>query len=149
MNRMPKTNWPEASFGRSPMPLWVVIALLPLIVIWTLPQTVIGLLLALYQRTQGHLIHLYRFGPFLFIVVRSAPPIKRGVRGISLGVVVFSDHFVILKHEFCHLLSGLWLAWFYLPVYSMEYRLFGHARSPHERVTNWFEKRLNWCWKVV
>ena len=111
-----------------------------------MPQTLAGLLIGLYHRTQGHRFYLYRFGPFLFIVMRVAAPKSSG---ISLGVVVFSSHCTILKHEFCHLLSGLWLTWLYLPVYGLEYLIVGHSRSPHERVTNWFEEKLNWRWQII
>ena len=149
MNRHIFSSWPASSFGQSPMPLWFIISIFPAIVIWTLPQTLIGLFIALYYRIQGHSIYLYLFGPFMFVVVPTTSPTSRSIRGISLGVVVFSDHYIILKHEFCHLLSGMWLSWFYLPVYGIEYRIVGHSRSPHERLTNWFEKHLNWGWKVV
>jgi hypothetical protein len=64
-------------------------------------------------------------------------------------VVVFAESPSILKHEFCHLFSGLWLSWAYLPVYGLEYGLLGHARSPHERLTCRLERSIGWGWRLV
>ena len=98
-------------------PLWVALALVPLVAVWTLPQTLAGLGFALYRRLQGRRIHAYQLGPFLFLVVRARGPASAG---ISLGLVVFADRPPILKHEFCHLFTALWLSWLYLPVYAAE-----------------------------
>lgn len=140
------TAWENRGAGRQPWPLIASSLLLPVLVLHTLPQTLVGLVVALYRWLQGHRPVLYRFGPFLFIVVRARGP---GPRGISLGVVVFSETPDILKHEFCHLFTGLWLSWAYLPVYGLEYLILGHDRSPHERITVKFERDLDWAWWVV
>ncbi len=125
---------------------WPGALLLPLLVVWTLPQTLAGLVFAVRRRAQGHRLHLYAFGPFLYLVVRAPGPLTAG---ISLGVVVFSSSPRILKHEFCHLVTGLWLSWLYLPVYGIEYLLVGHDRSPHERLTCWLDRRLPWRWRCL
>jgi hypothetical protein len=111
-----------------------------------LPQTLAGLGVALLRRREGHRPTLCRFGPFLFVVVRTPGPLSAG---ISLGVVVFAETHEILKHELCHLITGLWLSWIYLPVYGLEYLFVGHRRSPHERITCWLERRVTWGWWVV
>ena len=56
---------------------------------------------------------------------------------------------VILTHEFCHLYTGLWLGWLYLPVYGLEYLIAGHGRSPHERLTMRFEERNRYTWRPL
>ena len=140
----PAGNPIEPHPSRDPAPRAVSVGLTLPLLIWTLPQTAAGLLFALLRRRQGHRFELYRFGPFLYLVMPCRGP---GVAGISLGLIVFSESRSILKHEFCHLLTGLWLSWLYLPVYGLEYATVGHRRSPHERITNWFEKRLAWGWR--
>ncbi len=115
-------------------------------VAWTLPQTLGGVALAAMARLRGVRGAWYRFGPFLFHVVPTAPPASRG---ISLGVVVLADDPSILTHELCHLYSGLWLSWLYLPVYGLEYLLLGHERSPHERITVWLEQRCRLAWRRI
>lgn len=139
-------SWENLEATRQPWPLIASSLLFPVLALHTLPQTVVGLVVAFYRWLQGHRPVLYRFGPFLFIVFRARGP---GPRGISLGVVVFSETPDILKHEFCHLLTGLWLSWAYLPVYGLEYLILGHDRSPHERITVKFERDLDWAWRVV
>lgn len=109
-----------------------VLVVTPVLLAWTLPQTLAGLAFAIVRRVQGHRVQLYLFGPFLFLVVPARGPTSAG---ISLGLVVFACRTDILKHEFCHLLTALWLGWLYLPIYGLEYLLFGHDRSPHERLT--------------
>ena len=69
--------------------------------------------------------------------------------GVSLGLVVLADRPSILTHEFCHLYTGLWLTWLYLPVYGLEYLIAGHARSPHERLTVRFEERTRNAWRPL
>jgi hypothetical protein len=140
------SSWSESPSGSAPAPLPLAAALLPLLVAWTLPQTLAGAALALRARRQGHRGAFYRFGPFLFYVVPCAPPASRG---ISLGAVVFADHPSILTHEFCHLYTALWLSWLYLPVYGLEYALVGHERSPHERLTRRFERDCRRRWLRV
>jgi hypothetical protein len=136
----------DAHAGEPP-PAWPITALLfPCVVLWTLPQTVAGLAYAAIKRVRGHAVRLYRFGPFLYVVVPSAPVASRG---ISLGVVVFADHPSILTHEFCHLYTAAWLGWLYLPVYGLEYLVLGHSRSPHERLTERFEARSRLAWRRV
>jgi hypothetical protein len=117
--------------------------LLPLVAAWTLPQTLAGLGFALWHRARGAPLLAYAFGPFLYLVVPRAPP---SGRGISLGVIVLAEHPAILTHEFCHLYSGLWLGWLYLPVYGLEYLAQGHERSFHERATCWFERSTRRGW---
>jgi len=117
--------------------------LLPVIIVWTLPQTLAGLVLALWHRLRGTPVFLYAFGPSLFFVVPTPPPASCG---ISLGAVVFADRPEILTHEFCHLYTGLWLGWLYLPVYGLEYLVLGHDRSFHERVTCRFERTTRQGW---
>jgi hypothetical protein len=108
-----------------------------LFVAWTLPQTLAGAALALAARLRGSRGDWYRFGPFLFYVMRAAPPASRG---ISLGAVILCEDPTILVHEMCHAFTALWLSWAYLPVYGLEYLIVGHARSPHERLTVRFER---------
>jgi hypothetical protein len=120
--------------------------LVPLLLLWTLPQTLAGLAFVLLRRAQGHRTRFYLFGPFLFLVVSARGPMTSG---ISLGMVVFACTPAILKHEFCHLLTGLWLSWLYLPVYGLEYLIVGHDRSPHERLTCRFERTVPWRWQPV
>ncbi len=135
--------WPKACRGKAPAPLGVGLLLTPLMVLWTLPQTTVGLVYACYKRLRGQRWQLYGFGPFLFVVVPAAPWASQG---ISLGLVVFADRASILTHEFCHLYTALWLGWAYLPVYGLEYGLVGHDRSPHERLTCRFERRCTRAW---
>lgn len=120
------------------------LAIAPWIALWTLPQTLVGLAYAVIKGVRGVRPMLYRFGPFLFLVIPDAPLASSG---ISLGVVVLADRSAILTHEFCHLYTGLWLSWLYLPVYGLEYLLVGHDRSPHERLTCRFERRTRWAWR--
>ncbi len=133
-----------ASAGRRPpaWPLLVALLLAPLMLLWTLPQTMVGLAIFLLRRLQGHRARLYRFGPFLFLVTHSRGPLSSG---ISLGLLVFAETPGILRHEFCHLFTALWLAWLYLPAYGIEYAALGHDRSPHERLTCWLERRIKWA----
>ena len=51
--------------------------------------------------------------------------------------------------ELCHLYTALWLTWLYLPVYGLEYLIFGHVRSPHERATVHFERQTRRTWRQV
>lgn len=120
--------------------------LLPLLLVWTLPQTLVGLCFAAYRLAQGHRLQIHQFGPFLFLVVPAAGPLSAG---ISLGLVVFASSPRILKHEFSHLITALWLTWLYLPVYGLEYLIVGHDRSPHERLTCWLERRLPWVHRAI
>ena len=138
-------SWSEAP-GVPPAPLGLAMALFPFVVLWTLPQTIGGLALALHARLRGHRGAWYRFGPFLYYVVPCAPPASRG---ISLGVVVLSEDASILTHEFCHIYTALWLSWLYLPVYGLEYLIVGHERSPHERMTVRFERRNRRGWTRI
>jgi hypothetical protein len=117
------------------------VLLTPLLLVWTLPQTLAGLAFAIVRRAQGHPARLYLFGPFLFLVIPAPGPWSAG---ISLGLVVLACREEILKHECCHLLTGLWLSWLYLPVYGLEYLLVGHDRSPHEQITCRFERSVTW-----
>lgn len=137
-------DWPHSSPGRPPWPLPATLLLVPFLALWTLPQTLAGLLVCLLRVVQGHRPRLYRFGPFLFLVIRARGPLSSG---ISLGLVVFSQVPEILKHEFCHLFTALWLCWLYLPVYGVEYALFGHDRSPHERLTCRLERTVDWGYR--
>jgi len=132
--------------GRDPWPTALTVLLFPLFALWTLPQTLVGLAYAIVQRRRGHRPHLYVFGPFLFVVIRAHGPKSPA---ISLGVVVFTESPGFLKHELCHILTGLWLTWLYLPVYGIEYLVFGHDRSPHERLTCHFERELEWGYRHV
>ncbi|MBN1947067.1 MAG: hypothetical protein JW797_15435 [Bradymonadales bacterium] len=136
-------GWVCESNRCDPWPLWISLSLLPLLVLWTLPQTLVGLVLALVRKAQGSAIHRVRFGPFLFLV---SPGGSIGGGGISLGLVVLADTPTLLTHEFCHLYTGLWLSWLYLPVYGLEYLILGHHRSYHERATCWFERRNRRSW---
>ena len=138
-------SWERAP-GTAPWPLRFAIPLFPLVALWTLPQTIGGIALALHARMRGHRGAWYRFGPFLYYVVPCAPPASRG---ISLGVVVLSEDASILTHEFCHIYTALWLSWLYLPVYGLEYATVGHERSPHERMTVRFERRNRRGWERV
>jgi hypothetical protein len=142
--RSPRWPWPQGRGGEPPWPLSAALAALPVLALWTLPQTLVGLCYALLKRLQGHRWMGYRFGPFLFLVVPSAP---LGAQGICLGLVVLADHPGLLTHEFCHIYSGLWLSWIYLPVYGLEYLILGHDRSPHERLTCRFERESRRAWK--
>jgi len=117
--------------------------LVPPLLVWTLPQTLAGLVFAAWRRLQGHRLEAYRFGPFLYLVVPAPGPLSPG---ISLGLVIFASTPDLLKHEFCHLVTALWLSWLYLPVYGLEYLIIGHDRSPHERLTCRFERTIPWSW---
>jgi len=139
-------GWERLAGRREPWPLITSALLLPLLTVWTLPQSLTGLVVALYRRIRGEWVGFYRFGPFLFVVVRARFP---WTRGISLGTVVFAETPDILKHEFCHLFTGLWLSWTYLIVYGLEYLIVGHERSLHERTTVRIERALDWSWEVV
>ena len=145
--RPPHASWSRSASGEEPAPLALAVALLPLVVAWTLPQTLAGSAFALWSRLRGCRGRWYRFGPFLFFVVARPPPFSRG--GISLGAVVFAEDPSLLTHEFCHVYTALWLAWLYLPAYGLEYLLFGHDRSPHERATVRFERRCRRAWVRV
>ena len=136
-------RWRGPTPGKPPWPLPLALAFAPFVAAWTLPQTLAGLVFAAVRRAQGHPVGLYRFGPFVYVVVPS-----EGVAsaGISLGVVVFAVRPEILTHELCHLYTGLWLSWAYLPVYGLEYLLLGHERSWHERLTCRFEKANKTSW---
>ena len=114
--------------------------------VWTLPQTLAGLVFVVVRVAQGARLDLCAFGPFAFLVVHAPGPSSSG---ISLGVVVFASSRSILKHEFSHLVTGLWLSWLYLPVYGVEYLCLGHDRSPHERITCWLSDRLPWRWRCL
>jgi hypothetical protein len=138
--------WLGPSPGRPPAHPALAIVLLPLLVAWTLPQTLAGLALALLRKAQGHPWWLYRFGPFVYLVV-PAPSIASA--GISLGVIVLADRSSILTHEFCHLYTGLWLGWLSLPVYGLEYLILGHDGSLHERATCGFAERNERSWVRV
>lgn len=140
----PAAPWPQRCAGSAPWPLALALAVLPALALWTLPQTLVGLCYAVLRRLQGHRWMVYRFGPFIFLVVPSAP---RGARGISLGLVVLAQDWSLLTHEFCHVYSALWLGWLYLPTYGLEYVAFGHDRSPHERLTCHFERRCRSAWR--
>lgn len=137
-------RWSRGPEGHAPWPRWAALALAPLIAFWTLPQTLAGLALALWHRGRGAPWWIYQFGPFVFLVVPASPPASAG---ISLGLVVLSERPEILTHEFCHLYTALWLSWLYLPVYGAEYALLGHARSPHERLTERFERNTRLAWR--
>ena len=128
---------------RRPWPLTLAAALVPALALWTLPQTLVGLAVAGLRAAQGSRRRLVRFGPFLQLLVHAPGP---GTAGISLGVVAFADRPSLIRHELCHLITGLWLGWAYLPVYGLEYLLVGHDRSPHERLTCHFERTLPWVW---
>ena len=78
-------------------------ALVPLIGLVTLPQTLVGLALAGFRRFQGYAWEGYRFGPFLFLVVHAPGPRSAG---ISLGLVVLASSPLLLKHEFWPRLWG-------------------------------------------
>jgi hypothetical protein len=136
--------WRQGPAGREPWPRALGLALVPFLALWTLPQTLAGLVYALGKRLRGERVGLYRFGPFVFLVVPDRPLASSG---ISLGLVVFADRPSILTHEFCHLYTGLWLSWLYLPVYGLEYLVLGHGRSFHERITVWLEQRTRYGWR--
>jgi hypothetical protein len=139
-----ETRWPDRSPGRPPWPLPAALLLAPPLLLWTLPQSLVGLAACLLRCLQGHRPRLYRFGPFPFLVIRARGPMSSG---ISLGLFVFSETPGILKHEFCHLFTALWLCWLYLPAYGIEYALFGHDRSPHERLTCRLERTVDWGYR--
>ncbi len=139
-------SWERSAGGRPPRPLWLLLALAPLLLCWTLPQSLAGLALAALGRVRGRRLRLYAFGPFLFLVVRGPGPLSAG---ISLGLVVLARSPDLLTHEFCHLYSGLWLGWLYLPVYGLEYLTLGHDRSWHERVTVALQRRTRWGWRAL
>ncbi len=141
---VPSNPWLRGPKGRPPWPLTVALILTPLMALWTLPQTLAGLAYAVTMKLRGAPIGLYRFGPFVFVVVRERPLASSG---ISLGLVVLADRPSILTHEFCHLYTGLWLTWLYLPVYGLEYLILGHERSFHERLTVRFEQRTRYGWR--
>lgn len=136
--------WRRGPAGGHPWPLALSLVLAPVLALWTLPQTLAGLAYGLARGVRGARLGLYRFGPFLFLVVREAPVASSG---ISLGLVVFADRPALLTHEFCHLYTGLWLSWLYLPVYGLEYLLWGHDRSPHERITVHLEETTRYGWR--
>lgn len=137
-------RWRHSSPGRAPWPLWAGLLLAPFLLVWTLPQSLVGSVVCAVRCLRGFRPHLYRFGPFVFIVIRARGPFSSG---ISLGLFVFSDADAILKHEFCHLFTALWLSWLYLPVYGFEYALLGHDQSPHERLTCRFERNVSWGYR--
>ena len=138
--------WRESPRGAPPAPLPRALALSLALALWTLPQTLAGLALALWHRARGASLALYRFGPFVFLVVPASPPASTG---ISLGLVVISERPEILTHEFCHLYTALWLSWLYLPVYGVEYALLGHDREAHEKLTVRFERATRHGWVRV
>lgn len=137
-------GWQNGPTGREPWSRALSLTLVPVLALWTLPQTLAGLGYALVKRLRGERCGLYRFGPFVFLVVRGSPMASSG---ISLGLVVIADRPSILTHEFCHLYTGLWLTWLYLPVYGIEYLLMGHGRSFHERITVRLEERTANGWR--
>ena len=148
LQRLPRlrpdaAEWTSGPAGAAPWPLAAAVPLAALLALWTLPQTLAGLAFAAALALGGHRPRLYRFGPFLFLVVPAAP---FSIYGISLGLVVLADHPSILTHEFCHLYTGLWLGWLYLPIYGIEYLVLGHDRSPHERLTVWIASRTMTAW---
>ena len=125
----------------------MALALLPVLLAWTLPQTLAGLAWAGLKRWRsGARGSLYRFGLFLYLVVPEAP---FSGAGISMGLVVLAARPSLLTHEFCHLYTALWLGWLYLPVYGLEYALAGHDRSPHERLTVRLERASRLAWRRV
>ncbi len=134
--RESRPGWASLGWGLS----------VPLLAVWTLPQTLVGLMLVAMLLPRGWPVGVYRFGPFFFLVV---PRGLAKARGISLGLVVLADDPAILRHEFCHLFSGLWLGWVYLPVYGLEYLLMGHAGSWHERLTCRLTERVAWRWRCL
>jgi hypothetical protein len=95
----PADPWLLGPAGRDPWPRAATALLAPALLLWTLPQTLAGLAYALVERLRGARLSLYRFGPFVFLVVRARPLASRG---ISLGLVVLADRPEILTHEFCH-----------------------------------------------
>ena len=125
---------------------WVAAPLIPILMVWTLPQTLAGFVIMIVRKCQGYPTAFYRFGPFIFLVVPSGVP---NARGISLGQVIFAQDPGILRHEFCHMFSGLWLSWLYLPVYGLEYLIMGHSRSFHERITCRLEHSVPWAWRRI
>ena len=137
-------EWLAADVGSEPAKLIVALLLVIPLFIWTLPQTLVGLAFAIYRRLQGHRFGLYRFGPFIYMVVPARGPASEA---ISFGMVIFTSSPSFLKHEFCHLITGLWLSWLYLPIYGIEYLLAGHSRSPHERITERLERSVQWKWR--
>lgn len=139
-------TWDSGPPGRTPWPLGLTALLAGPLLVWTMPQSLCGLLYALWKRLRGRRWRLYRFGPFLYLVVQDKPIASNGV---SLGLVVFADRPAILIHEFCHLFTGLWLGWLYLPVYGLEYLIQGHDRSWHERITVRFERRTPYTWRPL
>jgi hypothetical protein len=142
-----RSSVPEpGSSLRAPAPWPVALALLPLVVAWTLPQTLVGLAWGALKLLRGVRPALYRFGPFMFLVVPEEPFFGGG---ISLGVVVLAKDPSLLTHEFCHLYTALWLGWLYLPAYGLEYSIVGHDRSPHERLTARFASRNRRSWRRV
>ncbi len=145
---MPRHNrsWECSAGGRPPLPLGVAVLLFPLVLLWTLPQTLAGRGFVVAGRLRGRRGAWYQFGPFLFYLVPWAP---RWIRGISLGVIVLANDPAIITHEFCHVFTALWLSWLYLPVYGLEYGLVGHTRSPHERLTVHFEHHTQLGWRRV
>ncbi len=118
--------------------LWPALALVPILLVWLMPQTLAGIAFALVRRTRPRWA---RFGPLVCAVI---PTRGLGTAGISLGLVVFAEHPSIVRHELCHVITGMWLGWLYLPVYGLEYLVLGHARSWHERVTCWLERHASW-----
>jgi hypothetical protein len=137
-------TWHLSSPGRDPWPLTAALLLAPCLLLWTFPQTFAGLVVCAARCLQGYRPYVYRFGPFLFVVTRARGPYATG---ISLGLFIFSATPEILKHEFCHLFTALWLSWLYLPVYGIEYAVYGHDRSLHERLTCRLEQRLSWGYR--
>jgi hypothetical protein len=136
-------DWSRSPQGKAPWPLAVSLVLFPLLLVWTFPQSLGGLLYACYHRARGGRFLYYRFGPFIYLVVPIAP---FRAQGISLGLVVFANRPEILIHEFCHTYTALWLSWLYLPIYGLEYLVFGHDASPHERLTRHFEHTCRQTW---
>lgn len=125
---------------------WLSILIIPVVCLLTLPQTLLGLVAVAVYALRGARPYVYRFGLFWFLVVPREAPI---FRGISLGLVVVAFDPAILRHEFCHLITGLWLVWFYLPWYALEYAIFGHYHAPHERLVRSLEGRISWdIWRV-
>jgi hypothetical protein len=138
------TDWFVGPEGQAPWPRTAALVLTPLWALWTLPQTLVGLAYGVAMKLRGARVGLYRFGPFVFVVVKGRPMASSG---ISLGLVVLADRPSILTHEFCHLYTGLWLTWLYLPVYGLEYLILGHDRSFHERITVRLEQRTQNAWR--
>jgi hypothetical protein len=107
--------------------------------VWTLPNTVLGLLIGLltfqFPRAEAGVLIFDRTPRGL-----SGTPISRAVfrrfTAFTVGAVIVAREPVggiLLQHEFAHVRQYRLWGPLYLPVYGLLYLLFGYRRHPFER----------------